>query len=161
MVVLGLYFSKLLRPSFAIRMSNSAIDQTNVIASLRQAISSSPNAEAQKSFCTDFTLRRCCFHFASISKRLNFHSRYLTARNWNLEKAKSMLLETLEWRVRFQADSITGSSVYENGKTGKVFVSGIDLQGRPVLYMRPGTASFSSVQHFPQLCQPYGRSYGE
>ena len=65
--------------------------------------------------------------------------RYLAARNWNLEKAKSMLLETLEWRVKFQADSITGASVYENGKTGKVFVSGMDLLGRPILYMRPGT----------------------
>jgi hypothetical protein len=54
--------------------------------------------------------------------------RYLVARSWNLDKAKAMLRETLDWRIKFQADEITGTSVFENGKTGKVFVSGIDLQ---------------------------------
>ncbi len=39
-----------------------------------------------------------------------------------------MLRETLDWRIKFQADDISGESVFENGKTGKVFVSGTDLQ---------------------------------
>ena len=64
--------------------------------------------------------------------------RYLTARNGNVEKAKALLRETLDWRIKFQVDEITAASVYEVGKSGKVFVSGIDLLGRPVLYMRPG-----------------------
>jgi hypothetical protein len=48
------------------------IDQTAAIASLRQAIEqTSPFAEAQMLFCSDFTLRRYCLVFV---KRVNLKS---------------------------------------------------------------------------------------
>ena len=97
-------------------------------------------------------LEMCSAHIAPISRcigayqrppvydvNLLIYARYLVARNGNVEKAKSLLRNTLDWRVNFKVDDITGASVYEAGKAGKVFVSGIDIFGRPVLYMRPGT----------------------
>ena len=73
-----------------------------------------------------------------------------------------MLSDTLEWRVKFQAESITGASVHENGKTGKVFVSGIDLLGRPILYMRPGNRSgFMRIHPFNRPSYSWLDSDGE
>ncbi|KAK3017146.1 hypothetical protein RJ639_007821 [Escallonia herrerae] len=77
--------------------------------------------------------------------------RYLEARNWNVEKAKKMLEETLKWRSIFKPEEIhellnlfaprLGSSQHEvahEGETGKVSRANFhDRMGRPVLIMRP------------------------
>ncbi|KAL8153930.1 hypothetical protein V2J09_011690 [Rumex salicifolius] len=55
-------------------------------------------------YCTDACLRR-----------------YLEARNWNVDKAKKMLEETLKWRSSFKPEEIRWNDVAVEGETGKVY----------------------------------------
>nr|GEW11454.1 random slug protein 5-like [Tanacetum cinerariifolium] len=65
--------------------------------------------------------------------------RYLEARNWNIEKAKKMLEETLEWRATYKPEEIRWNEVAVEGETGKMFRANFrDRFGRTVLIMRPG-----------------------
>ncbi|KAI4381708.1 hypothetical protein MLD38_007759 [Melastoma candidum] len=81
-------------------------------------------------YCTDPCLRR-----------------YLVARNWNVEKAKKMLEDTLEWRSTFKPEEIRGHEIAHEGETGKVSKADFfDRQGRTVLIMRPGKQNTTSVE---------------
>ncbi|KAD3640765.1 hypothetical protein E3N88_29988 [Mikania micrantha] len=96
------------------------LDQDKMIKDLR--ISIEPLSARAKKFCTDACLKR-----------------YLEARNWNLEKAKKMLKETLEWRSNYKPEEIRWDEVAHEGETGKVSRANfVDRFGRPVLIMRPG-----------------------
>ncbi|KAF5762321.1 putative CRAL-TRIO lipid binding domain, CRAL/TRIO domain, CRAL/TRIO domain superfamily [Helianthus annuus] len=96
------------------------VDHDKMIKDLRTAIG--PLSGRAKKFCTDACLRR-----------------YLEARNWNLEKAKKMLEETLEWRSTYKPEEIRWDEVAHEGETGKVSRANfVDRSGRPVLIMRPG-----------------------
>lgn len=65
--------------------------------------------------------------------------RYLEARNWNLEKSKKMLEETLKWRSTFKPEEIKWHEVAIEGETGKVYRANFhDRHGRTVLILRPG-----------------------
>ncbi|GFQ01790.1 random slug protein 5 [Phtheirospermum japonicum] len=65
--------------------------------------------------------------------------RYLEARNWNVDKSKKMLEETLRWRSSFKPEEIRWHEVASEGETGKVFRANFrDRQGRTVLILRPG-----------------------
>ncbi|XP_058069039.1 uncharacterized protein LOC131218494 [Magnolia sinica] len=79
-------------------------------------------------FCTDACLRR-----------------YLEARNWNVDKSKKMLEETLEWRSTFKPEEIRWHQIANEGETGKVYRANFhDLHGRSVLILRPGKQNTSS-----------------
>ncbi|KAL8152069.1 hypothetical protein V2J09_021877 [Rumex salicifolius] len=73
--------------------------------------------------------------------------RYLEARNWNVDKAKKMLEETLKWRATYKPDEIQYNEVAFEGETGKLFRASFhDRLGRPVLIMRPGKQNSSSSE---------------
>lgn len=73
-------------------------------------------------YCTDACLRR-----------------YLEARNWNVEKAKKMLEETLQWRSTYKPEEICWNEVEDVGKNGLISRADFhDRFGRSVLIMRPG-----------------------
>ncbi|KAL5819342.1 hypothetical protein ACOSQ4_023184 [Xanthoceras sorbifolium] len=92
-------------------------------------------------FCTDATLRR-----------------YLEARNWNVDKARKMLEETLKWRATYKPEEIRWHEVAHEGETGKVSRANFhDLSGRTVLIMRPGKQNTPSgegnVRHLVYLLE--------
>ncbi|KAI3665471.1 hypothetical protein L6452_44098 [Arctium lappa] len=96
------------------------LDHEKMIKDLRTAIG--PLSGHTLKFCTDACLMR-----------------YLEARSWNLEKAKKMLEETIEWRSNYKPEEIRWHEVANEGETGKVSRANfVDRYGRPVLIMRPG-----------------------
>ncbi|CAN0861900.1 CRAL-TRIO domain-containing protein C23B6.04c [Linum grandiflorum] len=65
--------------------------------------------------------------------------RYLEARNWNVDKARKMLEETLKWRATYKPEQTRWHEIAHEGETGKVFRANFrDRAGRTVLIMRPG-----------------------
>ncbi|PQQ03918.1 random slug protein 5 [Prunus yedoensis var. nudiflora] len=82
-------------------------------------------------FCTD-----ACFR------------RYLEARNWNVDKAKKMLEETLKWRSTYKPEEICWREVANEGETGKVYRASFrDRSGRTVLILRPGMQNTVSIDN--------------
>ncbi|KAJ6852252.1 random slug protein 5-like [Iris pallida] len=84
--------------------------------------------------------------------------RYLEARNWNVDKAKKMLEETLKWRSTYKPEEIRWHEVASEGETGKVYRANFqDLKGRTVLVLRPGKQNTSSqdnqLRHFVYLIE--------
>jgi len=66
--------------------------------------------------------------------------RYLRARKWNLEKAFHMIRDTLKWRKDFGVvELMMGdlSAIEKESATGKMYIHGKDLTGRPIMYMKP------------------------
>ncbi|KAA8547364.1 hypothetical protein F0562_003772 [Nyssa sinensis] len=92
-------------------------------------------------FCTDACLRR-----------------YLVARNWNVDKSKKMLEETLKWRSIYKPEEIRWHEVAHEGETGKVSRANFhDRLGRTVLIMRPGmqnsTSAEDNIRHLVYLIE--------
>lgn len=84
--------------------------------------------------------------------------RYLEARNWNVDKAKKMLEETLKWRAAYRPEEIRWHEVASEGETGKVYRANFhDRQGRTVLVMSPGKQNTSShdnqIRHLVYLME--------
>ncbi|GFP84425.1 random slug protein 5 [Phtheirospermum japonicum] len=74
--------------------------------------------------------------------------RYLEARNWNVDKSKKMLEETLRWRSSFKPEEIRWHEVASEGETGKVFRANFcDRQGRTILILRPGMQNTTSLDN--------------
>ncbi|KAI3767186.1 hypothetical protein L2E82_17274 [Cichorium intybus] len=74
--------------------------------------------------------------------------RYLEARNWNVEKAKKMLEETLAWRSTYKPEEIRWTEIAHEGETGKVFRANFhDRFGRTVLIMRPGRQNTTNMDN--------------
>ncbi|CAA0813333.1 Sec14p-like phosphatidylinositol transfer family protein [Striga hermonthica] len=74
--------------------------------------------------------------------------RYLEARNWNVDKSKKMLEETLRWRSSFKPEEIRWHEVASEGETGKVYRANFhDRQGRSVLILRPGMQNTTSLDN--------------
>lgn len=71
--------------------------------------------------------------------------RYLQARNYDFEKAKTLLSNTLKWREEFGLNDMLNSSSGESwmetmrreNVTGKLYVRGFSLEGSAILYMKP------------------------
>ncbi|CAO3590737.1 unnamed protein product [Absidia cylindrospora] len=74
----------------------------------------------EKGFLTDATLHR-----------------YMRARKWDIEAAKTMLESTIHWRRDFRPDQLDPSYIRPEAETGKMYYSGFDLAGRPLWVMRP------------------------
>ncbi|GLT39130.1 hypothetical protein SLA2020_133370 [Shorea laevis] len=73
--------------------------------------------------------------------------RYLEARNWNVDKAKKLLEETLKWRLTYKPEEIRWHEVAHEGETGKVSRANFhDREGRTVLIMRPGKQNTKSAE---------------
>ncbi|KAL6224644.1 hypothetical protein ACLB2K_003499 [Fragaria x ananassa] len=73
--------------------------------------------------------------------------RYLEARNWNLEKAKKLIEETLRWRASYKPEEIRWHEVAHEGETGKVSRANFhDRLGRTVLIMRPAKQNTNSPE---------------
>ncbi|KAJ7944292.1 Random slug protein 5 [Quillaja saponaria] len=82
-------------------------------------------------YCTDACLRR-----------------YLEARNWNVDKSKKMIEETLKWRSSYKPEEIRWHEVAHEGETGKVSRADFhDRLGRTVLIMRPGMQNTASPEN--------------
>jgi len=105
--------------------------QLNAISVLRQRI----NAEAAvypadvMAYCTDGCL-----------------SRYLRARDWDVEQAYKMLKGSLDWRSTFKPHLITEAQVAGPMKIGTMFHTGFDKLNRPVIYVKPGAHSPNTLE---------------
>ncbi|SAL95207.1 hypothetical protein [Absidia glauca] len=74
----------------------------------------------EKGFLTDATLHR-----------------YMRARKWDFEAAKTMLEATIHWRRDFKPDLLDPTYIRPEAETGKMYYNGFDLAGRPLWIMRP------------------------
>ncbi|KAF8580121.1 CRAL/TRIO domain-containing protein [Ramaria rubella] len=77
--------------------------------------------------------------------------RYMRASKWKLDEAKRRIKGTLEWRREFRPDLIKPEDVRIESVTGKIVINGFDIDGRPIIYMRPGNENTSpsprQIQH--------------
>lgn len=74
--------------------------------------------------------------------------RYLESRNWNVEKSKKMLEDTLKWRSTFKPEEIRWEQVAVEGETGKVYRANFhDRSGRSVLILRPAKQNTASLDN--------------
>ncbi|GMJ15400.1 hypothetical protein like AT1G75170 [Hibiscus trionum] len=90
-----------------------------------------PLAGRSLKYCTDACLRR-----------------YLEARNWNVDKSKKMLEETLKWRSTYKPEEIRWDEVAVEGETGKVYRANFhDRDGRTVLILRPAKQNTTSLDN--------------
>lgn len=97
------------------------------IGQLRSALGSLSGCSLK--FCTDACLMR-----------------YLVARNWNVNQAHKMLVETLRWRLEFKPEEIRWHEVAREAETGKVYRANFhDREGRTVLIMKAGIKNTSSL----------------
>ncbi|KAK4788947.1 hypothetical protein SAY86_020266 [Trapa natans] len=109
------------------------------VMELRTALG--PLTDRSLKYCTDSCLRR-----------------YLEARNWNLDKAKKMLEETIKWRATYKPEEIRWPEVAHEGETGKVSRANFfDRSGRTVLILRPGkqntTSGENNIRHLVYLIE--------
>ncbi|CAN6582648.1 unnamed protein product [Malus baccata var. baccata] len=137
---------------------NDPLKHDDKINEMKAAIG--PLSGRSLQFCTD-----ACFR------------RYLEARNWNVDKAKKMLGETLKWRSTYKPEEIRWvkllcllqcflflmltflaecwwdccvcqPEVASEGETGKVYRASFrDRSGRSVLILRPGMQNTVSIDN--------------
>ncbi|KAJ6929956.1 phosphatidylinositol transfer protein 3 [Populus alba x Populus x berolinensis] len=118
---------------------NGIEEQEAKVSELRAALG--PLSARSLKYCTDACLRR-----------------YLIARNWNVDKAKKMLEETLKWRATYKPEEICWHEVAHEGETGKVSRADFhDRSGRTVLILRPGkqntTCAEDNIRHLVYLIE--------
>ncbi|KAH9070723.1 CRAL/TRIO domain-containing protein [Lactarius deliciosus] len=63
--------------------------------------------------------------------------RYLRASKWKLDDARKRIKGTIEWRREFKPELIPPEEVKIEAATGKIILTGFDVDGRPIIYMRP------------------------
>ncbi|KAK9270074.1 hypothetical protein L1049_025648 [Liquidambar formosana] len=108
---------------------NDAPQPESKINELKVAIG--PLSGRSLQYCSDACLRR-----------------YLEARNWNVDKSKKMLEETLEWRSTYKPEEIRWHEIAIEGETGKVFRANFhDRNGRTVLILRPVKQNTKSLDN--------------
>ncbi|KAF6003693.1 hypothetical protein F1559_004568 [Cyanidiococcus yangmingshanensis] len=68
-------------------------------------------------------------------------SRFLRARRYNVQKAYRQLHETIQWRRKFGVERLMLDpelkDVKHQSETGKLYVHGVDIYGRPAVIMKP------------------------
>eukprot|EP00887_Chlorella_sp_A99_P003143 scaffold9.g3143.t1 len=106
-------------PAYA---QNLSAEQEAKLTQLEEAVSHvAQSCASHRAFCTRAT-----------------YVRYLRARSWNVHKAAKMLLATLSWRAEFKPDELRWEAICHEAKRGKLFIlPQLDLDGRPVVLMRP------------------------
>lgn len=71
--------------------------------------------------------------------------RYMRAAKWNLDDAKKRIKSTMEWRREYKPDLIPPDEVKIEAETGKIILNGFDVDGRPIIYMRPGRENTNEI----------------
>ncbi|WVR07910.1 hypothetical protein IAU60_004953 [Kwoniella sp. DSM 27419] len=66
------------------------------------------------------------------------HPRYMRAAKWKMDDAQKRIKGTIEWRREYKPELIKPGDVGVEAETGKIVLTGFDLDARPILYMRPG-----------------------
>ncbi|MBA0693391.1 hypothetical protein Goari_003765 [Gossypium aridum] len=108
---------------------NDSLQHESKVKELRAALR--PLSDRGLKYCTDACLRR-----------------YLEARNWNVDKSKKMLEETLKWRSTYKPEEIRWHEIAVEGETGKVYRANFhDRDGRTVLILRPGKQNTTSLDN--------------
>lgn len=84
--------------------------------------------------------------------------RYLEARNWDVDKARKMLEETLKWRSTYKPEEIRWHEVAHEGETGIVLRAAFhDRVDRSVFIMKPGnqktTSAENNIRHLVYLIE--------
>ncbi|CEJ04118.1 hypothetical protein RMCBS344292_18086 [Rhizopus microsporus] len=64
-------------------------------------------------------------------------NRYLRARKWDLEAAKTMLENSIKWRREFRPDQLDPEIIRPEAETGKMYYNGYDKTGKPLWIMKP------------------------
>ncbi|OZJ02997.1 hypothetical protein BZG36_04684 [Bifiguratus adelaidae] len=64
--------------------------------------------------------------------------RYLRARKWDVELARKELENSLKWRREYKPESIPPEEIEPEEVTGKTYLNGFDLHGRPNMYFKTG-----------------------
>eukprot|EP00026_Physarum_polycephalum_P015386 Phypoly_transcript_16053.p1 GENE.Phypoly_transcript_16053~~Phypoly_transcript_16053.p1 ORF type:complete len:251 (+),score=47.87 Phypoly_transcript_16053:103-855(+) len=80
-------------------------------------------------YCTDPCLRR-----------------YLRARDYNVDAAHTMLVNSLKWRNEFKPHLITTQEIAPVLALDTMFMSGMDKKNRPIIYVMPGQFNPNSVE---------------
>ncbi|CAM9380218.1 unnamed protein product, partial [Phaeothamnion confervicola] len=85
-------------------------------------------------------------------------SRFLTARNGNVELAAQLLLDHLEWRVSYKIDGILQEDFSDIASEKEFQWFGFDLTGHPCLLWRPSAHVAAAdvgrnVRHFCYLLE--------
>ncbi|XP_006650519.1 phosphatidylinositol transfer protein PDR17 [Oryza brachyantha] len=106
--------------------SDDTEQQEEKIQELRDAIG--PLSSSSEKYCTEACLRR-----------------YLEARNWNVDKSRKMLEESLKWRTAYRPEAIRWLEISLESETGKMYrASFVDREGRTVVIMRPAKQNTTS-----------------
>ncbi|CAL4976954.1 unnamed protein product [Urochloa decumbens] len=73
-------------------------------------------------------------------------SRFLRARNWNVQKASKMMKSAVKWRLAFKPENICWDDIAQEAETGKIYRADYkDKHGRTVLVLRPGLENTTSA----------------
>ncbi|WVZ71687.1 hypothetical protein U9M48_020242 [Paspalum notatum var. saurae] len=73
-------------------------------------------------------------------------SRFLRARNWNVQKASKMMKGAVKWRLAFKPENIFWEDIAQEAETGKIYRADYkDKHGRTVLVLRPGLENTTSA----------------
>uniref|UniRef100_A0A0D9UZC4 CRAL-TRIO domain-containing protein n=1 Tax=Leersia perrieri TaxID=77586 RepID=A0A0D9UZC4_9ORYZ len=72
-------------------------------------------------------------------------SRFLRARNWNVQKASKMMKSAVKWRTSYKPEKINWDDIAHEAETGKIYRADYkDKHGRTVLVLRPGLENTTS-----------------
>ncbi|CAG8976905.1 hypothetical protein HYALB_00003516 [Hymenoscyphus albidus] len=78
--------------------------------------------------------------------------RYLRATKWDLAEAGKRLLSTMTWRRDYGLEDITADYISPENESGKQWILGYDIAGRPCQYLNPGRQNTQlsprQVQHW-------------
>ncbi|KAK6938810.1 CRAL/TRIO, N-terminal domain [Dillenia turbinata] len=130
-IVVGITSVGVSNPTDRLPFSSDTISLAIGILFNELRISIGPLSGRSLHYCNDACLRR-----------------YLEARNWNIEKSKKMLEETLKWRSTYKPEEIHWNEVAVEGETGKAYRASFqDKCGRTVLILRPGMQNTKSLDN--------------
>ncbi|KAF9571512.1 hypothetical protein EC968_000475 [Mortierella alpina] len=77
--------------------------------------------------------------------------RYLKSKKWNLQESKQAVQDTIHWREEYKPNVPNKEMLWTETAPGKLYVSGFDMESRPLLYMKPRlentTASPAQIRH--------------
>ncbi|KAF9104466.1 hypothetical protein BGX29_001836 [Mortierella sp. GBA35] len=77
--------------------------------------------------------------------------RYLKSKKWNLQEAKQAVQDSMLWRDQYMPNKPDKDALWVETAVGKLYVSGFDMESRPLLYMKPRlentSASPSQIRH--------------
>lgn len=83
--------------------------------------------------------------------------RFLRATKWHVNDAVKRIEKTLVWRREYGVEKLTPEHVSPESETGKQYILGFDLAGRPCLYLRPARqntpVSPRQIQHLVYMLE--------